>query len=137
MPIITNAASFDCKKAKQPLEKLICANPELSAIDERMGAIYKKVKVSFPLKEFVSDTQIYFVAGDYKNCMYINDDWSKQSSSPQAVKNCITVVQRRIDELQSYQQSKVYSDKDENLVALIYQNNSGKKAMRLWGKLDA
>ena len=36
-----SAASFDCSKAELPLDKLICATPELSAKDEEMAAKYK------------------------------------------------------------------------------------------------
>ena len=35
------AASFDCKKARTEDEKAICANPELSKLDEHMAAAYK------------------------------------------------------------------------------------------------
>lgn len=35
------AASFDCSKAELPLDKLICATPELSTKDDEMGAKYR------------------------------------------------------------------------------------------------
>ena len=35
------AASFDCKKARSEEEKSVCANPELSKLDEDMAAAYK------------------------------------------------------------------------------------------------
>jgi len=35
------AASFDCSKAELPLDKLICATPELSAKDDEMSAKYE------------------------------------------------------------------------------------------------
>ncbi|HEX9446620.1 MAG TPA: lysozyme inhibitor LprI family protein [Dongiaceae bacterium] len=34
------AASFDCAKVQQPLDKIICATPELSAKDEQLAAKY-------------------------------------------------------------------------------------------------
>ena len=34
------AASFDCKKAASWLEKTVCANPELSKLDEEMAKAY-------------------------------------------------------------------------------------------------
>ncbi len=34
------AASFDCNKAAKPDEIAICANPDLSALDSEMGALY-------------------------------------------------------------------------------------------------
>lgn len=36
------AASFDCTKAKQPSEKLICGIPSISKLDGQMGDLYKK-----------------------------------------------------------------------------------------------
>lgn len=36
------AASFDCKKAKTKLEKLICETPELSRADDELGALFKQ-----------------------------------------------------------------------------------------------
>src|SRR4249920_1909427 len=35
------AASFDCKKARSEDEKAICANPELSKLDEDLAAAFK------------------------------------------------------------------------------------------------
>ncbi len=35
------AASFDCGKAKTRVEKLICANAELSKLDEQLSREYK------------------------------------------------------------------------------------------------
>lgn len=35
------SASFDCKKAKTEVEKTICANPELSKLDEELAAAYR------------------------------------------------------------------------------------------------
>jgi len=37
------AASFDCKKARSEEERAICANPELSKLDDEMGAAYRKL----------------------------------------------------------------------------------------------
>jgi uncharacterized protein len=40
------AASFDCKKAAQPLEKAICNDAELSKLDEDLAASYAKAKAA-------------------------------------------------------------------------------------------
>jgi uncharacterized protein len=37
-----HAASFDCKAAKSPTEKTICASPVVSALDERLAADYAR-----------------------------------------------------------------------------------------------
>ena len=40
----TGAASFDCAKAAAPVEKMICASPEVSALDGQLGALYGQAK---------------------------------------------------------------------------------------------
>jgi uncharacterized protein len=46
-------ASFDCNKARSVSEKLICSDPELSAMDDKLFEIYKRAKeVSNNSKEF-------------------------------------------------------------------------------------
>lgn len=37
-----SGASFDCKKAATPVEKAICANPELSELDSTLGVYYSQ-----------------------------------------------------------------------------------------------
>ncbi len=47
------AASFDCRKAKSYAEKTVCATPELSSADSRMGEFYEQAKaVQGNSKEF-------------------------------------------------------------------------------------
>ena len=38
------AASFDCSKAKSPIEKSICADPKLSALDDKLADTYSNIK---------------------------------------------------------------------------------------------
>ena len=74
-----------------------------------------------------------FVAGDYPNCMYVNDDWSKKSNSPQAVKQCIDVVQKRINSLEDYSKGKVYAeDKTGEFVIVVYKKD-GTDRIHFWG----
>jgi len=39
---VAKAASFDCNKATTETEIAICADPELNALDELMGIVYKQ-----------------------------------------------------------------------------------------------
>jgi uncharacterized protein len=39
-----NAASFDCAKASAPQEKAVCANPTLSALDDKLAESYKNAR---------------------------------------------------------------------------------------------
>jgi uncharacterized protein len=41
-----HAASFDCAKATQPAERLICADSALSALDEAMAAEYSRARAA-------------------------------------------------------------------------------------------
>jgi len=42
------SASFDCRQASTQTEKMICANPELSDADGRLGKTFKKLQTSLP-----------------------------------------------------------------------------------------
>lgn len=46
-----NAAGFDCSKASTNVEKRICANPELDALDTELNQVYKEVAVYPGIKE--------------------------------------------------------------------------------------
>ena len=41
---ILHAASFDCSGLLTPIEQLICSNPELSSLDDALGAAYKRAR---------------------------------------------------------------------------------------------
>jgi uncharacterized protein len=45
------AASFDCKKARTDIEKMICNSSQLSKADEQMGIAYKKLRHKLPKSE--------------------------------------------------------------------------------------
>lgn len=49
--INVQAASFDCAKATTKVEKLICADPELSKLDEEMADLYKKTLATSPIPD--------------------------------------------------------------------------------------
>ncbi|MBM3593830.1 MAG: hypothetical protein FJX32_14335 [Alphaproteobacteria bacterium] len=128
------AASFDCAKARRPIEKLICSNPELDAADTRMGEAFKRVNAGFPLKGFVLATQRVFLAG-YSACM--NDDTGKTVVAAEAVRRCVAVVRERTAELEALGQAKVYSSAvgtftPDDLAILVY-NADGRQRIRLWG----
>ena len=41
---VVHAASFDCAKARTPVEKLICGRPQLGELDEKLDAAFKGAK---------------------------------------------------------------------------------------------
>ncbi|ETR69591.1 MAG: hypothetical protein OMM_03841 [Candidatus Magnetoglobus multicellularis str. Araruama] len=48
------SAGFDCKKASTKVEKLICGNSVLNALDEKLNETYFKTKKQLPKKQFDS-----------------------------------------------------------------------------------
>ena len=130
----TLAASFDCGKARRPLEKLICSSPELDAADTRMGEVFKQVNVGFPLRGFLSSTQRVFLSG-YPFCM--TDETGKALSGAEAARRCALEVRARTAEIEAQARAKVYSDANDkfthdSLAVLIYSVDD-RKRVRLWG----
>ena len=129
-----SAASFDCAKARRPIEKLICNNPELDAADTRMGEVFKQVNAGFPLKGFFLATQRVFIS-DYPSCM--SDDTGRVTSGAEAVRRCIAVVRERTAEMQVQAFAKVYANTNgkfthEDLAILVFPSN-GRQRIHLWG----
>src|SRR5437870_3463711 len=48
IPAAAQAQSFDCAKAASPVEHLICANPELAALDKSLGEAIKGAMAAAP-----------------------------------------------------------------------------------------
>lgn len=136
MPALSaSAASFDCAKAKRPLEKLICSDAELDATDTQLGEVYKRVNASFPLNNFVHTTQQVFLAG-YPACL-IDGNSGRPAATADAVRNCIAMARERIVELESLAQAHVYSDakgkfSPENMAILTF-TRQGKSMISFWG----
>jgi uncharacterized protein len=128
------AASFDCAKAKRPLEKLICSNPQLNSADEEMGNTFKQINASFPLKGFALLTQRRFIA-EYPSCML--DGKGKTVATPATANACLQLVQSRITELRQYGQSKVYSNATgkftQDDLAILITTSGAKNQIKFWG----
>jgi uncharacterized protein len=52
-----HAASFDCKKAKTEIEKMICSDMETSQFDEELSRVYKKALALAPYKQQMKKQQ--------------------------------------------------------------------------------
>jgi uncharacterized protein len=63
-----HSATFDCAKAKTKIEKLICANPKLSQLDEKVSALYKKVLEQSPVPEDTKERQREWVKDSRNLC---------------------------------------------------------------------
>lgn len=62
------AASFDCAKARTPVEKAICSDAELSAQDERLAQAYREALARSPQPEAVRLWQRHWLAGARAEC---------------------------------------------------------------------
>ena len=98
-----------------------------------MGNAFKNAKKAVPLNGFVLETQRHFLL-DYNNCLYLKGNGEQ---TPEAIAGCVEHLKARINELENYAQSIIYSDANEKyvadkLVVLIYTQNN-KKMIQLWG----
>jgi uncharacterized protein len=129
MGSVSQAASFDCSKARSKLELLICNNPSLNDADTAMGIAYKNALNTFPVKGFIKSSQMAFLA-NYKYCA---DDKNLNVS----LNNCLTQTYQRTQELQNYSLAKVYFNgagayTPEDSVLQIY-TKSGKQYISMFG----
>ncbi|MDR0762218.1 MAG: lysozyme inhibitor LprI family protein [Campylobacteraceae bacterium] len=62
------SASFDCKKAKTDIEKLICSDKELSQLDDELNEAYKKALARSNNKEALKKSQIEWLNRIDKDC---------------------------------------------------------------------
>ena len=130
------AASFDCAKARSPLEKLICSQPELDAADTRMGEAYRKANTTVPLKGFVGVTHRVFLA-EYRSCAMAAPN--RPLPNAQAVRQCTALADRRTQELEGYTQARFYSQLSsgkaftQDDLAILISTAQGGLRIRLWG----
>jgi uncharacterized protein YecT (DUF1311 family) len=129
------SASFDCKRARAPLEKLICSDPKLDAADAEMGAVYRRVRASFPLRNFITLTQQAFVQ-NYPFCLRKTGDISSNSNAS-AVRRCLDLVEQRTQELREFATADVFSRvkgefTHDNLIILKFLRD-GRPMVRMWG----
>jgi len=52
-----HSASFDCAKAKTKVDKLVCGDPTLSDLDDKLSALYNKVLAQSPVPEDTKQQQ--------------------------------------------------------------------------------
>jgi uncharacterized protein len=124
----SQAASFDCAKAKTPLEKAICSNEKISKLDEEMSAKYQAALKSFPVKGFVRAQQREWLATDLRSI-----DCKKDCS-----KVLDEVYQKRIAMLSLPEPKLVYANTSDfvldngDTVAIVFPYEN-KKFISIWG----
>jgi uncharacterized protein YecT (DUF1311 family) len=105
---LAEGPSFDCKKAKTCIEKFICANKDLSALDKKMSETYTNLlaKLKGEDKEQVKQNQIRWIKARDKRCE--EPDMRKDEAQREVEKvyfeNLFTFLYReRIEELQEWE----------------------------------
>jgi hypothetical protein len=128
-PVISLAASFDCKKASTEHENLICSSQELNEADEKMGDAFKYAVSNFPIKNFIFLSQRYFLY-QYRGC---NVGKTKQEK----INACLIKARDRTRILLELSNSHVYA-KDfkkftiDDLVITVSMD-SNNPILRYWG----
>jgi uncharacterized protein YecT (DUF1311 family) len=89
------AASFDCAKARTPLEKTICSDSSLSAADDELNAVWKSTLKTFPLPAFLRTSQQL---------------WLKEIARCVQAKSCVSEFSSRTNLLKHLGGAKVYTD---------------------------
>ena len=93
-PALAAGPSFTCQKASHPVEKLICANPELSAADVEMARRYGEVMTKAP-------------ADDKQGIQIEQERWLKSRNTCAAgaeLQQCVlNHYQARIERLKAFQ----------------------------------
>jgi len=123
----THAASFDCAKAKTPLEKTICSNANISKLDEELNVRYQAALKSFPVKGFVRAQQREWLA-----------DTRLLDCKKDCTKTLTEAYQKRIAMLSLPEPQSIYSNSSNferengDTVAIIYFQKD-KRFISLWG----
>lgn len=126
VPLVANAASFDCKKARTKVEKSICNDPELSQLDEQLATAYKKTIATHPVPSYVKARQ---------------RDWLKLNPfcDPQNFQACLKKnYKERLSNLQVvnaivYSSSKQFSFDEGDAVAELWQVSANQWHLSIWG----
>lgn len=102
---LAGGPTFDCAKAQGEVEKLICADPALAALDHKLDAAYKAAtaKAKGPVATELRDTQRGWVSGR-NDCWKANGQqtWITATWTVDTVKGCTEAQYRlRTSELQA------------------------------------
>lgn len=68
IPFGASAASFDCQKARSMTEKAICANPDLSKLDEELNSAYQRAISVAPDSSIVVQWQREWLKREVQVC---------------------------------------------------------------------
>jgi uncharacterized protein len=84
IPWSAHAASFDCAKAGTSVERQICADKKLSAMDDKLDKVYREALATGPKPELLRSVQ---------------RDWLKDTRNVCANRQCLVdAYQSRLDD---------------------------------------
>lgn len=133
-PLPALATSFNCAKAHTVVERAICADPSLGALDDALLAVYKQSLATHPLPSYVKERQREWVS-NLADC----GDPNLTGKNPAQVKTCIRQhYQQRIAYLSNtsgmvvYSTGRRFADKFSDLVAEYYRAG-GAWHLSIWG----
>jgi len=89
-PGLTRAAGFDCARAMVPVERAICADPALSALDADMARLYAEALALIPLAQTLRAGQRDFLKSR-------NDPTASPAGLREAYRNRLEELRQEID----------------------------------------
>ena len=122
----SNAASFDCTKARSQIEKSICGNPELSRLDKNLAVSYRRLLEIFPIQGFIRAWQ---------------RDWLSSVRLTTCITDCSkelgVLYKKRLEQLSIENDALIFADTSEfsvekpNTVVIIQHARQG-GMMSVW-----
>lgn len=118
-PELSQAASFDCKQAKSTLEILICADPELAALDGQVGRAYTNsrniVGDDSNLKSELLGDQREFLKGRLESCS-VPYESNLSDKEAQSIIACLKIqYQDRLETLQQKMLPQIHENNPTGL----------------------
>ena len=123
---IASAASFDCSKASNTIERAICNNRGISLLDDELASLYKELMQKHPLPDYVKARQ---------------RDWNKVKAfceGPILVECLEQIYRGRISELTLLPNSMVFSSNPNNSYAIgdvVFEIHPSDKRVSLWSAM--
>ena len=120
---IASAASFDCSKASNTIERAICNNRGISLLDDELASLYKALMQKHPLPDYVKARQ---------------RDWNKVKAfcnEPNLVECLEQTYRVRISELSLLPDSMVFSSNPNNgyvMGDVVFEIHPSDKRVSLW-----
>lgn len=118
---LAQGPTFDCAKAQGEVEKLICSDPSLAALDQKLAEVYKAAlaKAKDGLDKQLKVDQRGWIKGRNECWKAKDKTWITETWTVDTVKDCVDAQYRqRISELQA-----VWRLVPPKTVSFLCQNN--------------